>query len=138
MAAVKNDYPRLPDRLDCLGRLTENLWWSWNPAEHMIFKSLDRQAWKDSIHNPDKMLREIPADILERAAGNDAQTHRELHPAWEVLHALRSCKGDDAHVDSVQHHAEDDQGDADGDGLDDPWTLVQSREDFQALLAAQS
>ncbi|MGD9302226.1 MAG: alpha-glucan family phosphorylase [Desulfobacterales bacterium] len=71
MAAVKNDYPRLPDRLDGLGRLAENLWWSWNPAARMLFKSLDRQAWKDSIHNPDKMLREIPADILERAAGND-------------------------------------------------------------------
>jgi starch phosphorylase len=55
-----------------LGHLAENLWWSWNPAARMLFKSLDRQAWKESVHNPDKMLKELPKEILERAAGDEA------------------------------------------------------------------
>ncbi len=68
---AKNEFSHLPDRIAGLGKLAENLWWSWNPAARMLFKSLDRQAWKDSIHNPDKMLREIPEKILARAALDD-------------------------------------------------------------------
>ena len=37
----------------------------------MLFKMLDRQAWKESGHNPDKMLRELPRELLEKA-GTDA------------------------------------------------------------------
>jgi starch phosphorylase len=66
-----NEFPHLPDRIAGLGQLAENLWWSWNPQARMLFKSLDRQAWKESIHNPDKMLKEIPGEILENAAGDD-------------------------------------------------------------------
>ncbi|MFH1155283.1 MAG: alpha-glucan family phosphorylase [Pseudomonadota bacterium] len=68
----KNDseqplFPHLPGRLAGLSELAENLWWSWNPGARMLFKTLDRQAWKESGHNPDKMLRELPGDILEKA-----------------------------------------------------------------------
>jgi glucan phosphorylase len=58
----------IPQRLSGLGKLAENMWWSWNPAARMLFKALDRQAWKESIHNPDKMLKELPSEIMERAA----------------------------------------------------------------------
>ena len=51
-----NEFPNLPNRIKGLGDLAENLWWSWNPAARMLFKSLDRQAWKESVHNPDKMM----------------------------------------------------------------------------------
>ena len=71
MKPVDKEFPHLPDRIIGLGELAENLWWSWNPAARMLFKSLDRQAWKESVHNPDKMLKELPIDILERAAGDD-------------------------------------------------------------------
>ena len=50
-----------------LGDIGENLWWSWNPGARMLFKTLDRQAWKESGHNPDKMLRELPRELLEKA-----------------------------------------------------------------------
>jgi starch phosphorylase len=71
MKHFKSEFPHLPDRIAGLGELAENLWWSWNPAARMLFKSLDRQAWKESIHNPDKMLKELPREILEQAAGDD-------------------------------------------------------------------
>ena len=63
-----NEFPNLPQRIKGLGNLAENLWWSWNPSARMLFKMLDRQAWKESRHNPDKMLKELPADILVTAA----------------------------------------------------------------------
>ena len=68
MKAQPNELYNLPPRLTGLAQLAENMWWSWNPAARMLFKSLDRQAWKESIHNPDKMLKELPSEIMERAA----------------------------------------------------------------------
>jgi starch phosphorylase len=63
--------PHLPERLSGLADLAENLWWSWRPRARMLFKMLNRQAWKDSGHNPDKMLRELPAEVFAEAAVNE-------------------------------------------------------------------
>ena len=70
MDAVETIFPNLPKPLEGLGEMAENLWWSWHPAARMLFKKLNRQAWKDSRHNPDKMLKELPKDILESAAND--------------------------------------------------------------------
>ncbi|PJA73169.1 alpha-glucan phosphorylase [bacterium CG_4_9_14_3_um_filter_65_15] len=61
---------QLPPRLAGLEDLAENLWWSWHPRARMLFKLLDRMAWKQSGHNPDCMLRELPVEILTAAAAN--------------------------------------------------------------------
>jgi starch phosphorylase len=63
-------FPNLPERLNGLGEIAENLWWSWHPAARMLFKSLHRQGWKESGHNPDKMLKELPKEVLESAAND--------------------------------------------------------------------
>ena len=49
---IQKTFPSLPERLFGLGELATNLWWSWHPAARMLFKMLDRQAWKESGHNP--------------------------------------------------------------------------------------
>jgi starch phosphorylase len=67
---IKNLFPNLPERLLGLGEIAENLWWSWHPAARMLFKMLNRQAWKESGHNPDKMLKEILKENLESAAND--------------------------------------------------------------------
>jgi starch phosphorylase len=63
-------FPNLPRQLSGIAELAENLWWSWHPAARMLFKMLNRQAWKESGHNPDKMLKELPREILESAAND--------------------------------------------------------------------
>lgn len=68
MDTAPNDFPNLPPRLRGLEELAGNLWWSWPPATRRVFKLLDRQAWKESRHNPFKMLRELPGRILESAS----------------------------------------------------------------------
>ncbi|OGP55500.1 MAG: alpha-glucan phosphorylase [Deltaproteobacteria bacterium RBG_13_52_11] len=62
--------PDLPERLSGLGELAANLWWSWHPACRMLFKMLDRQIWKESSHNPVKMLKELSSEALKAAARN--------------------------------------------------------------------
>jgi starch phosphorylase len=66
----KSLFPNLPERLEGLGELAENLWWSWHPAARMLFKVLDRQIWKETGHNPDRMLKMLPSEILESAASD--------------------------------------------------------------------
>lgn len=68
MMVTENIFPTLPDRLAGLGELAENLWWSWHPAARMLFKLLHRRRWKESIHNPDKMLKEMPPELLLAAS----------------------------------------------------------------------
>ena len=70
MNSVKPLFPHLPERLAGLEALAENLWWSWNPGARMLFKTLDRQAWKESGHNPDQMLREFTRDLLQKVASD--------------------------------------------------------------------
>jgi glycogen phosphorylase len=77
-------FPHLPERLAGLEELAENLWWSWNPGARMLFKTLDRQAWKESGHNPDKMLREFPRELLEKA-GADADYIRRYGDVMDVF-----------------------------------------------------
>ena len=77
-------FPHLPERLAGLEELAENLWWSWNPGARMLFKTLDRQAWKESGHNPDKMLREFPRELLEKA-GADADYIRRYDDVMDVF-----------------------------------------------------
>ncbi len=71
MKVANNLFPALPVRIAGLGELAENLWWSWHPAARMLFKILSRRRWKESIHNPDKMLKEMPAELLVAASLDD-------------------------------------------------------------------
>lgn len=70
MDILKDRFPNIPDRIAGLGELTYNLWWSWHPEARMLFKMLDRQLWKESLHNPVKMLKDLPAEVLEPAANS--------------------------------------------------------------------
>ena len=84
MNTVQPLFPHLPERLAGLEELAENLWWSWNPGARMLFKTLDRQAWKESGHNPDKMLREFPRELLEKA-GADADYIRRYDDVMDMF-----------------------------------------------------
>ena len=70
MENIKKLFPNLPERLFGLEEIAENLWWSWHPAARMLYKRLNRQAWKESGHNPEKMLKEIPKEDLKSAAND--------------------------------------------------------------------
>lgn len=86
MQTKETDFPRLPEKLKGLGEIALNLWWSWHPAARILFKTLDRQVWKESTHNPVLMLRELPAQVLESAA----RDKRYLSRYKEVLSLFRA------------------------------------------------
>jgi starch phosphorylase len=61
-------FSRVPERIAGLVDLAYNLWWSWHPAARVLFKQVNGQAWKESQHNPVRMLREVPEEFLHHVA----------------------------------------------------------------------
>ena len=74
--SIHDQFTHVPERISGLVDLAYNLWWSWNPEARALFKQVNRQAWKESIHNPVRMLREIPIAFLKEAAENPAYLRR--------------------------------------------------------------
>jgi len=62
-----SQFPNLPQRIGGLGRLAYNLWWSWHPPARDLFRALDLQAWRESGHNPVRMLSSISLNTVENA-----------------------------------------------------------------------
>ncbi|HMK50559.1 MAG TPA: alpha-glucan family phosphorylase [Thermodesulfovibrionales bacterium] len=65
---MRDRLPNLPDKIAGLADIAYNLWWSWHPYARMLFKVLNRSAWKESGHNPVQMLRDYPAELLRSFA----------------------------------------------------------------------
>ncbi len=64
--------PQVPEQISGLVDLAFNLWWSWHPSARMLFKMLNRAAWKLSGHNPVRMLHEIDKETYEKALADPA------------------------------------------------------------------
>ena len=63
---------QLPDRIHRLQNLAQDLWWSWNTDARGVFRDLDYPLWRQTAHNPVRMLKLVSAETLERAVA-----HRE-------------------------------------------------------------
>jgi starch phosphorylase len=75
----------IPAGLSGLVDIAYNLWWSWHPTARMLFKTMDRIAWKESGHNPIQMLKDLPVDLL-----NSYENNREyLRQYDDVMAAFR-------------------------------------------------
>jgi len=59
---------KLPERINRLEELSNNLWWSWHPQARELFRALDYPLWRLGGHNPVRQLREISTDKLAAAA----------------------------------------------------------------------
>jgi starch phosphorylase len=86
-----NLFPHLPERISGLRNLAYNLWWSWQPDARNLFRDLGLYPWRESGHNPIRMLAMLPADVLESAAADPeylkrydsviARFEQEIHAA---------------------------------------------------------
>ena len=60
--------PQLPERLERLQDLANDLYYSWNRGVRRLFRHLDEQVWLDSRRNPKVFLRRVAQNTLEQAA----------------------------------------------------------------------
>lgn len=60
----------LPRRINRLGELAYNLWWTWNPDAQRLFSRIDRELWERLIHNPVSFLKKVERSKLNAVANN--------------------------------------------------------------------
>jgi starch phosphorylase len=67
----------LPKRIQRLGELAYNLWWTWQPEAARVFGRLDYDLWESLGHNPIQLLRAIGRARLNQAV--DEKEYVELY-----------------------------------------------------------
>ncbi len=72
---------KIPRKLNRLPQLAYNLWWSWTPEARGLFRRLDLPLWRQTRHNPVKMLQEISEEKLREAA-EDADFLRQYNKVF--------------------------------------------------------
>jgi starch phosphorylase len=65
---AENDLTPLPERLSRLRELAADLWWTWDDDARSLFRRMDYPLWRATMHNPVRMLRQIPARRLAEVA----------------------------------------------------------------------
>ena len=63
--------------LNRLEELAHNLWWSWTPDARHVFRRLDYALWRETSHNPVRMLNLVAPEAIERALAD---------PEWLALY----------------------------------------------------
>ena len=67
---------RLPDALGPLARIAYNYRWCWYPDGNDVFRSIDVRRWERCGENPVRLLQEVSAETLARAAGDRSLLER--------------------------------------------------------------
>src|SRR5215470_1644628 len=77
-------FPQIPDRIERLEELAYNLRWSWDYRARLLFKRLDPDVWKNTQHNPVKLLQTIDSARLI-ASSRDPDFLREYDVTMKSL-----------------------------------------------------
>jgi starch phosphorylase len=67
-----------------LWALARNLWWSWDHDSTSLFRDLDPVRWRQLNHNPVALLKELPAQEIERRAA-ELVLHSRINYAYRRL-----------------------------------------------------
>ena len=89
---------RLPDELGVFARLAHNYRWAWTADGPDVFRALDANRWRLTQGNPVRLLQEVSAEKLRRAAADGELIAR----AHEVERRVREDLERPARTDVVQ------------------------------------
>jgi len=67
-----NVVPNLPERLNKLLEIANNLWWCWDPEAIDLFFRMDHNLWVECGQNPRLLLGKIKQKKLNELAKNDS------------------------------------------------------------------
>jgi starch phosphorylase len=82
---------QLPERINRLGELAADLWWSWTPDARYVFRNLDYPLWRLTAHNPVKMLQSVPREALNKVSTDTVWLAR-YDSAVTALDAARASR----------------------------------------------
>ena len=81
----------LPQNLNRLPELAQNLWWSWTPEARQLFEVIDPTLWFLTHHNPVKLLSDVKPDRLTGLA-EDPSFLRQYSAVFRLFDEYRANK----------------------------------------------
>ncbi len=67
---------KLPDALIKLGKLTENLWWTWDDEAQELFEVIDPEIWQKCDQNPAILFEQVKYSQLIELSQNKEYTDK--------------------------------------------------------------
>lgn len=93
--------PVIPERLQRLEELANDLYFSWDRRIRRLFSHLDRACWEQCCHNPKVFLRRVSQNRLEKASKDPIflQEYRRALSAYDTYLEERPQSDIDQHLD---------------------------------------
>ena len=76
----------LPESLNKLEELSQNMWWAWNSDAKKLFREIDRPTWKEAESNPVQLLNLLRYDKLV-ALGKDEEFTKKVDSVYNEFTA---------------------------------------------------
>ncbi|MDR3111988.1 MAG: alpha-glucan family phosphorylase [Elusimicrobiota bacterium] len=62
----------IPEVLQPLITIANNMWWSWDAEAIELFRRIDRDMWEETYHNPKKLLGKLSNEQIRELCGDDS------------------------------------------------------------------
>jgi starch phosphorylase len=84
--------PQVPQRLERLHELANNLWYSWDRPTRTLFARLHPTLWRHAAHRPKAFLKRVSQSRLEAAANDRVflNAYHRVLSAYDTYHAQGS------------------------------------------------
>lgn len=94
--------PKIPERLDRLGELANDLLYSWDRQVRGLFYRLDPTLWEQCRHNPKLFLRRVSQQRLEEAAQDRIflEDYHRVVSVYDTYHQEHMASAVQEHVDT--------------------------------------
>ncbi len=83
-----NNLSPLPERIQGLSELANNLWWSWNREARALFREIDTLTWRRTRHNAIEVLHRADPARLAECASNRSFLDRYDRALAALHHAV--------------------------------------------------
>jgi len=91
----------LPRRINRLGELAYNLWWTWQPEAQRLFSHIDNELWERLAHNPIRFLRQVGRSSVNESAQKRAylENYDQVFTAFDAYMAYEDTWCGQNHAD---------------------------------------
>lgn len=94
--------PRLPERLQPLMKLANNMWWCWDPEAIGLFFRIDPDLWTATNQSPSLMLARVTQSRFEELAADDSFLAHMDHVAARLDDYMTSSQWRTKHPDASE------------------------------------
>ena len=84
--------PKLPENLESLNILAENLWSTWNPDAYKLFSRIDPILFRKFNHNPVKLIQKVPTEKILKLS-QESGFLNELDSVYKQFISYKDHKG---------------------------------------------